>query len=324
LLQPLSSSPKPSETYRSPVFLLENEIKKSVRQLGLSSIQVKAIEINHANLFFLNFLSQQELLTKNASLKLLDLDWTPNEVWERPFNARGFEMELDEVTFPLPDGIHRLKSAKVKISSLEKTMDLEQLSLSSDLSKPSKNYYSLALEEVHIGNVDWNKAFRTGRLDIEELALNAPQIEVIQSSSPLGSATPTGDLNDFIRGKLAAISIKEFSINGGSFLRKEKEDSLRNRIELEQLDFKMLGFHLGEATRKTTSAFFYGTDASMKIKRGKSTLEMAFMYWQEKQLRCPPLRKSCPSLTYIFLQEKEHFWVPEALLFSIWNLPSSR
>jgi len=269
LLQPLSSSPKPAETSRSPVFLLENEIKKSVRQLGLSSIQVKAIEINHANLFFLNFLSQQELLTKNASLKLLDLDWTPNEVWERPFNARGFEMELDEVTFPLPDGIHRLKSAKVKISSLEKTMDLERLSLSSDLSKPSKNYYSLALEEVHIGNVDWNKAFRTGRLDIEELVLNAPQIEVIQSSSPLTSTTPTGDLNDFIRGKLAAISIKEFSINGGSFLRKEKEDSLRNRIELEQLDFKMLGFHLGEATRNTASAFFYGTDASMKIKRGK-------------------------------------------------------
>ncbi len=268
LLQPLSST-KPADSSRSPVFLLENEIKRSVRELGLSSIQVKAIEINHANLFFLNFLSQQELLTKNASLKLLDLDWTPNEVWERPFNARGFEMELAEVTFPLPDGVHSLKSAKVKISSLEKTMDLNQFSLSSDLSKPSKNYYSLALEEVHIGNVDWNKAFRTGRLDIEELVLNAPQIEVIQSSSPLGSSTPSGDLNDFIRGKLETISIKEFSINGGSFLRKEKEDSLRNRIELEQLDFKMLGFHLGEGARKTPNAFFYGTDASMKIKKGK-------------------------------------------------------
>ncbi len=269
LLQPLSSTPKPADSSRSPVFLLENEIKRSVRELGLSSIQVKAIEINHANLFFLNFLSQQELLTKNASLKLLDLDWTPNEVWERPFNARGFEMELAEVTFPLPDGIHSIKSAKVKISSLEKTMDLNQFSLSSDLTKPSKNYYSLALEEMHIGNVDWNKAFRTGRLDIEELVLNAPQIEVIQSSSPLGSSTPSGDLNDFIRGKLETISIKEFSINGGSFLRKEKEDSLRNRIELEQLEFKMLGFHLGEGTRKTPNAFFYGTDASMKIKQGK-------------------------------------------------------
>ena len=274
LLQPLSTAPKRGGSLaepisRSPVFLLENEIKRSVRQLGLSSIQVKAIEINHANLFFLNFLSQQELLTKNASLKLLELDWTPNEVWERPFNARGFEMELEEVTFPLPDGIHRLKSAIVKISSLEKTMDLTRFFLSSDLSKPSKNYYSLALEELHIGNVDWNKAFRTGRLDIEELVLNAPQIEVIQSSSPLESTTPTGDLNDFIRGKLESISIKEFSINGGSFLRKEKQDSLRNRIELEQLDFKMLGFQLGEGTRKTPNAFFYGTDASMKIKQGK-------------------------------------------------------
>ena len=46
-------------------------------------------------MFFLNFLSQQELLTKNASLKLLDLDWTPNEDWDRPFNARGFEIDLD-------------------------------------------------------------------------------------------------------------------------------------------------------------------------------------------------------------------------------------
>jgi hypothetical protein len=274
LLQPLTRTSTPEESAsepfsRSPVFLFENEIKKSVRQLGLSSIQVAAVEIKHANLFFLNFLSQQELLTKNASLKLLDLDWTPNAIWDRPFNARGFEMELEEVTFPLPDGIHRLNAAKVAISSLEKTMDLERFSLSPNLSKASKNYYSLDLEELHIGNVDWNKAFRTGRLDIEELVLNAPQIEVIQSSSPQDDSSPTGDLNDFIRGKLEAISIKELAINGGSFLKKEKQDTLRNRIELEQLDFKMLGFHLGEATRNSTDDFIYGTDASMKIKRGR-------------------------------------------------------
>ena len=274
LLQPISidSTPgeSPSEPFsRSPVFLFENEIKKSVRQLGLSSIQVTAVEINHANLFFLNFLSQQELLTKNAYLKLLDLDWTPNANWDRPFNARGFEMELEEVTFPLPDGIHRLNAAKVAISSLEKTMDLHRFSLSPNLSKASKNYYSLNLEKLHIGNVDWNKAFRTGRLDIEELVLNAPQIEVIQSSSPEDVTTPTGDLNDFIRGKLEAISIKELAINGASFLKREKQDSLRNRIELEHLDFKMLGFHLGEATRNTADDFFYGTDASMKIKRAR-------------------------------------------------------
>ena len=271
LLQPLSKigGDSSAPNSRSPVVLLENEIKRSVRQLGLSSIQVKAVEINHANLFFLNFLSQQELLTKNASLCLLDLDWTPNKVWERPFNARGFEMELSEVTFPLPDGIHHLRSEWVKISSLEKAMDLHRFSLLSDFSKPSKNYYSLTLEELHIGNIDWNKAFRTGRLDIEELVLNAPQMEVVQSTGPLGNTTPTGDLNDFIQGKLEAVSIKEFSINGGTFLRKEKQDSLRNRIELEQLDFKMLGFHLGEATRMGPDAFFYGTDASMKIKKGK-------------------------------------------------------
>ena len=274
LLQPLSGDSTPDESTsepfsRSPVFLFENEIKKSVRQLGLSSIQVAAVEINHANLFFLNFLSQQELLTKNAYLKLLDLDWTPNVNWDRPFNARGFEMELEEVTFPLPDGIHLLNAAKVAISSLEKTMELDRFSLSPNLSKDSKNYYSLKLQKLNIGNVDWNKAFRTGRLDIEELVLNAPQIEVIQSSSPKDTNTPTGDLNEFIRGKLEAISIKELAINGASFLKKEKQDSLRNRIELENLDFKMLDFHLGEATRNTGDDFFYGTDASMKIKRGR-------------------------------------------------------
>ena len=138
LLQPLSTASKPAENSPSPVFLLENEIKRSVRKLGLSSIQVAAVEIDHANLFFLNFLSQQELLTKNASLKLLDLDWTPNEDWDRPFNARGFEIDLEEVAFPLPDGIHRITSSKVQISSLEKTMDLNRFSVTSNLSKASK------------------------------------------------------------------------------------------------------------------------------------------------------------------------------------------
>ncbi|MEY3644465.1 MAG: hypothetical protein RLZZ207_1160 [Bacteroidota bacterium] len=274
LLQPLSTASRsagnPSEVNSpSPVFLLENEIKRSVRKLGLSSIQVAALEINQANLFFLNFLSQQGLITKNASLKLVDLDWTPLEDWVRPFNARGFEIELEEVSFPLPDGIHRITSAKVQISSLEKTMDFNQFFLSPNLSKPSKNYYKLALEEQHIGNIDWNKAFRTGRLDIEELILKAPQIEVIQSSRPQDDKTPAGDLNDFIRGKLESVSIKELSINGGSFLKKEKLDSLRNRIELEHLDFKMIGFHLGSTLPKTPDSFFYGTDASMKIKKGK-------------------------------------------------------
>lgn len=254
---------------RTPIILLETELKKSIQRLPFSAVRVENLVVEHAQVFFLNFLSQQELLAKKASFKALDMHWAPNQAWKTPFNARGFEFELEEATFSLPDGVHRITSDRVLLSSLAQTIDLQKFRLVPDLSKESTAYYSLDLEELHIGHVNLNQAFMTSTLAIEELKLKAPRIEVIQSSTKSVSPASEANLHAFIRGKLKGFSIKELSIQGASFLKKEKEDSLSNRIQLEQLDLNMVDFYLGEDSLKRREQFFYGSDASMKIGRAQ-------------------------------------------------------
>lgn len=250
---------------QSEVVLLEKELKKSLANLPFSGVKVRNMKIEHAQIFYLNFSSQPELLAKNASFKVLDMHWLPNQVWNTPFNARGFEFELEEVTFYLPDRIHRITSKNVLLSSLEGTIDLQEIKLAPDLSQPSSTYYSLDLEGLHVQHVNLNQAFRTSRLELEELVLNSPKIKVIQSSSTINSGSKVRDLSAFIREKLNQISIKELSIREASFLRKEKEDSLRNRIQLEQLDLNMVDFYLGGDSLRNQKHFFYGSDASLTI-----------------------------------------------------------
>ena len=41
-----------------------------------------------------------------------------------PFNAKGFEFDLNNVSFPLPDGVHTASAVKVKVTSLENLIDM--------------------------------------------------------------------------------------------------------------------------------------------------------------------------------------------------------
>lgn len=250
----------------SPVKALEEEIKKTVQRVNLTGLLIKEVEIDHANFFFFNFLSNSELEAENTSLLVRNIDFSTQEEWKTPFNAEGFEFELEKVTFPLPDGVHLINADRVFISSLDNLIDIEFFNLSPDRTKESKAYYHVALDELRVGNVDFNKAFMTSILEIDELILDDPDLKVERNPRVKSDSAASGNLNDFIKGKLQSVTIKELSINKGKFVKFELDDTLKNRIELDELDFKMVGFYLGEDSIRRENQFFYGKDAAMDIK----------------------------------------------------------
>ncbi|MFN3999122.1 hypothetical protein [Algoriphagus sp.] len=250
----------------SPIKVLEDEIKKTVRQINLTGLIIKEVEIDHANFFFFNFLSQDALRAENTSLIVRNLDFTTQKEWTTPFNAEGFEFELDKVTFPLPDGVHRIQADRVFITSLDNLIDIEKFLLTPDKSQESKAYYEVGLERLRVGNVDLNKAFMTSVLNIDEMILNEPNFKVASNPRVESDSAASGDLNDFIKGSLESVTIKELSINRGKFVKSELDDTLKNRIELDELDFKMVQFYLGQDSLKRGNQFFYGKDAAMDIK----------------------------------------------------------
>lgn len=250
----------------SPIKALEEEIKKTVRSINLRGLMIGEVEIDHANFFFFNFLSQDALRAENTSMVVKNIDFTTQEEWTTPFNAEGFEFELDKVTLPLPDGVHKIQADRVFVSSLDNFIDIKGFILTPDKSKDSKAYYQVALKELRVGNVDLNKAFMTSILDVDEMILNNPDFKVASNPKAKSDSAASGDLNDFIKGSLESVSIKELSINKGKFVKSELDDTLKNRVELDVLDFKMIQFYLGEDTTKRKNQFFYGKDAAMDIK----------------------------------------------------------
>jgi hypothetical protein len=264
--QTKSGNQPSSQNRTSPIKALEDEIKKTVEQVNLRGILVKEVEIDHANIFFFNFLSQDALRAENTSLIVRNLDFTTKEEWKTPFNAEGFEFVLDQVIFPLPDGIHKIEAHRVVVSSLDNFIDIQEFTLTPDKSRDSKAYYEVGLEELRVGNVDLNQAFMTSVLVIDELILDDPNFNVASNPKTKSDSAASGNLNDFIKGSLKSVSIKELSINRGNFVKSELDDTLKNRIELDELDFKMVQFYLGADSSIQQNQFFYGEDAAMTIK----------------------------------------------------------
>ncbi|WP_296701044.1 hypothetical protein [Algoriphagus sp.] len=252
-------------TKESAIKKLENEVKKSISDMKLNGLVIRTLDINHADLFFLNFLSENSLKAQNTKLLVKDINLTTKEVWETPFNARGFEFDLEKVSFSLPDNVHRILADKVFVSSLENSLDLVNFALVPDKSKESKSYYSVELDQLRVGNVDLNRAFMTSSVLIDEIVLDDPHFKVEKLIIAEKDSTGTGNLNELIDGLLESVSIKELSINRGRFVTSNAIDTLRNRIEIGDVDFKMIMFYLGNDESKKVNQFFYGEDASMEI-----------------------------------------------------------
>jgi hypothetical protein len=251
----------------SRVKALENEIKKSIGRFRFAGVYIHEIEIVHADLFFLNFLSDNSLKAENTKLIVKDINWATRQEWKTPFNAKGFEFELENVNFPLPDGVHTISAISVRVSSLGNKIDLRGVQLTPDRTKASRAYYEVSLKDLRVGNVDLNNAFMTSQVMIDEIVLTNPDFKVERKDSKLRDNTATGDLNELIDGILESIEVKELSVVKGRFLTSDFNDSLKNRIEIAELNFNMIKFYLGKNQAQKTNQFFYGQEASMDIRK---------------------------------------------------------
>ncbi|REG88500.1 AsmA family protein [Algoriphagus antarcticus] len=255
------------ESKGSPVKALEDELKKIIDKINFTGVYISELEINNADLFFLNFLSQNSLKAENTRLLVKDINWATKDEWTTPFNARGFEFDLENVVFPLPDGVHSLQSEKVYISSLDNMIEINGFRLYSDKTVESRAYYDVLLSELRVGNVDLNKAFMTSNVRIDEIVLNDPEFLVVDNSDSKKDSTATGDLNELIEGILKSFEVQELSVNNGKFTTYSLADTLKNRIDIKKLGFKMINFYLGEDESRKTDQFFYGEEAAMDIEK---------------------------------------------------------
>ncbi|WP_114748323.1 hypothetical protein [Pleomorphovibrio marinus] len=278
LKEPMVQSRQPDEEEEmdsedlSPLRQLELEVQRSFGE-GLNDIIIENIYVDEADLLLENFISQRSIKAANTNLyvKNLKLAQTDQPI---PFNADGFSFDLRNFEMLLADSIHTVSAFSVNISSLEKTISVDRVSILPDVTKFSDVYYEIDLDNIALTDADIDKMFYTSDVAIGELNLEEPSFALFSDRTVDSSqdTVRTTDLHILIQDILSSISIQRLNINSGKYLQRGITDANRNRVEAEEIDFLMSDVYIGPDELRKQNQFFYADEAELDITSARLAL----------------------------------------------------
>lgn len=253
------------EKQESALKVLQEEIKKSFLGSSLDEIRIKNLFIKNADFLFRNFISQHAIQAVNADLWMKDIQFLQMRSPETPFNAEGFSVDLEQFEVMLSDSVHRVKASEIHISSLKQYIRANKIEIVPDLSKISKTYLNIKLDDLELTDADINKVFYTSEVEVGKLKLNKPIFDLISTRNQEKKATDVFDLYALIEGLLKSISIADLSIEEGQFMQRNFSDQAKHRIKAERIDFEMKEVYIGSDQIKKKNQFFYAQDAQVDL-----------------------------------------------------------
>ncbi|WP_158856050.1 hypothetical protein [Lunatibacter salilacus] len=257
-----------SET--TPLRQLEIEVQRSLGE-NLKDIVIKEIFIDNADLLLVNFISQKSIKADETNLYVrnLKLAQTAQPI---PFNADGFVFDLKNFEILLADSIHTVSATAVSISSLDNRITAERVIISPDFDKPSDTYYEIELDNLELTDADIDQMFYTSDVGIGTLKLEGPTFTLYTDRINSGEVKSDTQLYELIEDILASISINNLNIRSGNFLQRGISDPNKNRIEAEDIWFKMQRVYIGPDELRRQNQFFYAGDAELDISKVRLAL----------------------------------------------------
>ncbi|MBS9524237.1 hypothetical protein KIH41_01570 [Litoribacter ruber] len=260
------------ERGESPLRMLEQEIRKSVGG-NLEDIIIRDLYVDNADLLLENFISQQSIKAEKTHFHVANIQILKEREIATPFNAEGFDFQMDNFELLLADSIHTIKANHVDVSSLESYIKGQQVRLVPDVTSPSEIYYQVELDFLELTDADINKVFYTSEVEVGRLALNYPKFSIFSDVvTDDAEGAIEYDLYPLIQDILASISVENMDIYKGSYLQRSIRDTNRNRVEAGSIDFKMVDVYIGPDEEKKRNQFFHARDAALDISDVKIAL----------------------------------------------------
>jgi len=254
----------------TPLRQLEIEIQRSFGD-NLRDIVIKEIFIDNADLLLVNFISQKSIEADETNLYVrnLKLAQTAESI---PFNADGFIFDLKNFEIVLADSIHTVSATSVSISSLDKLITAQRVSIVPDLSQASDTYYGIELDNLELTDADITRMFATADVDIGTLKLEGPSFTLYTDKTTGTASDSDTQLYDLIQDVLTSISIKNLSVRSGNFFQRGNVASENNRIEAEDIWFNMQQVYIGPDEALRSNQFFYSEHAELDIAKVRLAL----------------------------------------------------
>jgi len=254
----------------TPLRQLEIEVQRSLGE-NLKDIVIKEIFIDNADLLLVNFISQKSIQADETNLYVRNLKLAQTDQ-PLPFNADGFVFDLKNFEILLADSIHTVSATAVSISSLDRRITAQRVTISPDFDKPSDTYYEIEFDDLELTDADIDRIFYTSDVSIGTLKLEGPSFTLYTDRKTEIEEGSDTQFYELIEDILASISIKNLNIRSGNFVQRGISDPDKNRIEAEDIWFNMRQVYIGPDELLRQNQFFYANDAELDISKVRLAL----------------------------------------------------
>lgn len=254
----------------TPLRQLEIEVQRSLGE-NLKDIVIKEIFIDNADLLLVNFISQQSIQAEETNLYVRNLKLAQTAK-SLPFDADGFVFDLKNFEILLADSIHTVSATSVSISSLDRKITAQRVTIIPDLTEPSDTYYAIDLDNLELTDADIDRMFATSDVGIGALKLEGPTFTLYTDRTTASESETDTQLYNLIQDILSSISIKSLSVRSGNFLQRGITDLNKNRIEAEDIWFNMQQVYIGPDEMLRQNQFFYANNAELDISKVRLAL----------------------------------------------------
>ncbi|WP_209331234.1 hypothetical protein [Lunatimonas salinarum] len=315
--QPSAAGQRADSVDVSPLRQLELEIQRSFGE-NLKDILIRELYIDDADLLLVNFISQKSITADHTSLYIRNLQLAQVNQ-PIPFNAEGFELNLSNFEMLLADSIHRVSASMVQVSSLNKAIMVEKMRIIPDREREATVYYEIGLDNLELKDADIDQIFYSSDVNIGNLLLVEPHfiLHTDRGFSERDDLNIEVNLYNLIQDILSSISVENLNIQSGYFLQQGIQDPTKNRIEAEEIFFRMMQVYIGPEESRRQNQFFYADEAELNISQVRLALADGIHWVNGENVRISSLEDKVSMERIRIMPELEEGEDPDIPLFEI-------
>ncbi len=202
---------------------------------------------------------------------------------ERFLFADDIRIQIDRYQQELLDKIHTLSARNLELSTALRQVKAHEIRLKPDskklqqfstlISTSYKNRYNIHLPELEINGIGFNEVYSNGKLEIDELLLQYPEIQIRhhtqepdrQEKAANKQSLVNYDFYELIRGNLQSLEINNARvINGQGMYTRVSAMNTSFRIKTDRFDSHIKNFKIGEK-HKNKDKLFNADDVSISL-----------------------------------------------------------
>ena len=269
----------------------------------LNAVEADIIVLNQGRFdFFLKHTDSQEktgVERITVNLHNFRLDVLNHESKEKLFYSKNFDIDIDNYNLLLNDSIHRVYAKLVHISSQTGIIRLEDIGIKPEPEKINKNdisIYDISSPLGLVTGIKFNKAWFDKQIFIDSFFFDRCRINIVsgtpkkKDNSESNKSKPKNNVKqekkDFkniyslLKGKVEAISVNKFIIEGAGFEFKEDISDKIPNYKIDSLSIRLENFKLDSSAHLRKDKILFSDEIeldvrnySMKLKDGSHVLK---------------------------------------------------